>query len=58
MHGSQWREARCAAFYLPIVAHNARQAPFCVHPKTGKVCVPLDVAEVWDFDPDEVGGLS
>lgn len=27
------------------------QAPFCVHPKTGKVCVPLDPNTVDDFDP-------
>lgn len=30
------------------------QAPFCVHPKTGKVCVPIDPAAAWEFDPDEV----
>lgn len=30
------------------------KAPFCVHPKTGKVCVPIDPAEAWDFDPDNV----
>ncbi|EFJ44694.1 hypothetical protein VOLCADRAFT_95007 [Volvox carteri f. nagariensis] len=30
------------------------KAPFCVHPKTGKVCVPLDPEEVDDFDPDKV----
>lgn len=28
------------------------KAPFCVHPKTGKVCVPLDPAAADDFDPD------
>ena len=36
------------------------QAPFCVHPKTGKVCVPIDPAAAWEFDPDAVatvGGL-
>eukprot|EP00198_Chlamydomonas_reinhardtii_P011616 XP_001700953.1 primase subunit of DNA polymerase alpha [Chlamydomonas reinhardtii] len=27
------------------------KAPFCVHPKTGKVCVPLDPNTVDDFDP-------
>lgn len=25
-----------------------------MHPKTGKVCVPIDPAAAWDFDPDEV----
>ncbi|PNG99710.1 DNA primase small subunit [Tetrabaena socialis] len=30
------------------------KAPFCVHPKTGKVCVPLDPLVVDDFDPDAV----
>jgi len=28
------------------------KAPFCVHPKTGRVCVPLDAARVWEFDPE------
>lgn len=30
------------------------KAPFCVHPKTGKVCVPLDPEEAHLFDPDTV----
>jgi DNA primase catalytic subunit len=30
------------------------QAPFCVHPKTGKVCVPIDPQRSSDFDPDGV----
>lgn len=25
-----------------------------MHPKTGKVCVPIDPAAAWEFDPDEV----
>jgi DNA primase small subunit len=36
------------------------KAPFCVHPKTGKVCVPIDPADAWSFNPDTVctvGGL-
>lgn len=36
------------------------KAPFCVHPKTGKVCVPIDPAHAWSFNPDTVctvGGL-
>lgn len=30
------------------------KAPFCVHPKTGKVCVPIDPKEAWSFNPDTV----
>jgi DNA primase small subunit len=36
------------------------KAPFCVHPKTGKVCVPIDPAHAWEFNPEAVatvGGL-
>jgi DNA primase small subunit len=25
-----------------------------VHPKTGKVCVPIDPDAAWEFDPDDV----
>jgi hypothetical protein len=25
-----------------------------VHPKTGKVCVPIQPSAVWEFDPDAV----
>lgn len=27
------------------------KAPFCVHPKTGRVCVPMDPASAASFDP-------
>jgi DNA primase small subunit len=27
------------------------KAPFCVHPKTGRVCVPMDPATAESFDP-------
>jgi hypothetical protein len=30
------------------------QAPFCIHPKTGKVCVPIDPSEAAHFNPDTV----
>lgn len=30
------------------------KAPFCVHPKTGRVCVPVDPAQIEDFDPEAV----
>ncbi|KAF8492514.1 prim-pol domain-containing protein [Gautieria morchelliformis] len=30
------------------------KAPFCVHPGTGRVCVPVDPARVHEFDPEGV----
>ena len=30
------------------------KAPFCVHPKTGRVCVPIDLQFIDDFDPETV----
>ena len=34
------------------------KAPFCVHPKTGRVCVPIDPSVVEDFDPESVPTVS
>ena len=33
------------------------KSPFCVHPKTGRICVPMNVGEVDDFDPFQVPTL-
>lgn len=30
------------------------KAPFCVHPKTGRICVPVDPERIDDFDPGRV----
>lgn len=30
------------------------KSPFCVHPKTGKICVPFTASAVDKFDPDKV----
>ena len=34
------------------------KSPFCVHPKTGRVCVPINVDEVDKFDPFSVPTIS
>ena len=34
------------------------KSPFCVHPKTGRVCVPIEVAKFESFDPFEVPTLA
>lgn len=38
-------------------ANHLLKAPFCVHPKTGKVCVPFNPAAVTKFDPTTVPKL-
>lgn len=30
------------------------KSPFCVHPKTGKICIPFNASAVDKFDPDKV----
>ena len=43
---------------LDVAVSKARnhllKAPFCVHPKTGRVCVPIDPTRVDAFDPTAV----
>lgn len=34
------------------------KAPFCVHPQTGRVCIPIDPKECDKFDPSTVPTLS
>lgn len=35
-------------------ANHLLKAPFCVHPKTGKVCVPFNPSAISKFDPTTV----
>lgn len=38
-------------------ANHLLKAPFCVHPKTGKICVPFNPSAVSKFDPTNVPTL-
>lgn len=39
------------------VANHLLKSPFCVHPKTGKVCVPFNPSAASKFDPTTVPTL-
>lgn len=34
------------------------KAPFCVHPKTGRICIPFNITSVDHFDPNNVPTLT
>ena len=39
---------------VSVCINHLLKAPFCVHPKTGKICVPISVKTIDKFDPDNV----
>ncbi|KND00533.1 DNA primase subunit PRI1 [Spizellomyces punctatus DAOM BR117] len=43
---------------VSIGLNHLLKAPFCVHPKTGKVCVPMDPDRCEEFDPMDVPTLE
>ena len=30
------------------------KSPFCIHPKTGRICIPFNPDDIDDFDPMKV----
>jgi DNA primase small subunit len=34
------------------------KSPWCVHPKTGKICVPINYKQAGEFDPQTVPTLT
>ncbi|CAH1402337.1 unnamed protein product [Nezara viridula] len=39
-------------------SNHLLKSPFCIHPKTGKVCIPFNPSAVSSFDPNAVPTIS
>lgn len=43
---------------VSVSRQHLLKSPFCVHPDTGKVCVPINASTLASFDPDRVPTLQ
>lgn len=39
---------------VSIHLNHLLKAPFCVHPSTGKICIPVNPESIDEFDPSTV----
>ena len=43
---------------VSTAVNHLLKSPFCAHPKTSNICVPIDVEKLDSFDPFAVPNLS
>ena len=43
--------------HVSIQLNHLLKLPFCIHPDTGKICIPIEGANIENFDPNAVPNL-